>query len=459
VGMQPWGTITSIQPSFFDAGTAYISVDYHLMDNREPFLYKTTDFGVSWTKITGSLPTHQLSYIRVVAEDPNCKGLLFAGTGNSLFYSLDDGGHWTNLKNGLPPAPVSWAVVQKQMHDLVVSTYGRGIYILDDITALEQMAKGVGSDTSVSLFKPRETIRILGGGRAYLNYQLKNQPKGPVQAAILDQDGKVVRQLRAAPAHTGLNRAAWDLHVDPPRLIALRTAPPENPHIFEEPRFRGQDSRAITHWGAAQAEVGPVVAPGKYTMRITVDGESYTQPLEIVRDPGSTGNDADLMSQMKLQLRIRDDINTTSDMVNQLEWMRKQLDDVQKMLKPDKSKAALLKSVQDMDQKMQDVEYKLVSRALTTSDDKYFIAAYKIYFNLIWLNGEVGTGAGDVAGGADYKPTDTAYSLTDMIEKDLAAATAEYRTLMDKEIPPFNRSLAASGITPLAAGSPGGNRE
>ena len=102
----------------------------------------------TWTKITGGLPSHQLSYVRVVAEDPNCKGLLFAGTGNSLFYSLDDGGNWTNLKNGLPSSPVSWAVVQKQFHDLVISTYGRGIYILDDITPLEQMAKGVGADTS-----------------------------------------------------------------------------------------------------------------------------------------------------------------------------------------------------------------------------------------------------------------------------------------------------------------------
>ncbi len=347
--------------------------------------------------------------------------------------------------------------MQKQFHDLVVSTYGRGIYILDDITPLEQMAKGVGADTSVSLFAPRQAIRILGGGRAYVNYQLKNPAKGPVQAAILDSDGKVVRELRNAPNRQGLNRTAWDLHYDAPHLIALRTAPPENPHIFEEPRFRGQDSRAITHWGAAQAQVGPVAAPGTYKMRITVDGESYTQPLEIVRDPSSTGSDADIQSQVKLQLRLREDINSTSDMVNQIEWMRKQIDDVQKMLKTEKSKAALLKSVQEMDLKMQDVEYKLVSKALTTSDDKYFIAAYKVYFNLIWLNGEVGTGAGDVAGGADYKPTDTAFSLTDMIEKDLTAAKAEYRSLMDKEVPPFNRSLAASGITPIAASS--GNRE
>ena len=330
--------------------------------------------------------------MRIVAEDPNCKGLLFAGTGNALFYSLDDGGHWTNLQAGLPRAPVSWAVVQKQTHDLVVSTYGRGIYILDDITPLEQMAKGVGSDTSVSLFKPREAMRILGGGRAYVNYQLKNQPKGTVQAAILDADGKVVRELRSIPSTPGLNRAQWDMHYDAPHLIALRTTPEENPHIWEEPRFRGQDSRPITHWGAAQAEVGPVAPPGKYTMRLTVDGESYTQPLEIVPDPHSTGSVADIQSAVKLQLRIRDGITTAADMVNQLEWMRKQLDDVQRMLRADRSKAELLKSVQTMDQKMESVEYKLVSKALTTSDDKYFIAAYKIYFNLIWLNGEVGFG-------------------------------------------------------------------
>jgi len=449
-GLAPWGTVTSVQPSFFDAGTAYVSMDYHLMDNREPFIYKTTDFGATWTKITGGLPSHQLSYVRIVAEDPNCKGLLFAGTGNALFYSLDAGGHWTNLQAGLPHAPVSWAVVQKQFHDLVVSTYGRGIYILDDITPLEQMAKGVGSDTSVSLFTPRQTIRILGGGRAFFNYLLKNPPKGQVQAAILDADGKVVRQLRAVPAAQGLNRAQWDLHYDAPHLIALRTTPPENPHVWEEPRFRGQDARPITHWGAAQAEVGPVAPPGKYTMRLTVDGESYTQPLEIVRDPSSTGSDGDLQSAAKLQLRIRDGISSAADMVNQLEWMRKQLDDVQKMLRGDRANAELLRSVHNMDQKMQDVEYKLVSKALATSDDKYFISAYKIYFNLLWLNGEVGTGAGDVAGGADFGPTDTAKSLTDMIEKDLTAVKAEYRTLMDKDVPAFNRTLVAGGVTPIA---------
>ena len=140
-GCRHAGTITSIAPSSFDPATAYVSVDLHLVDNREPFIYKTADFGKTWKRISGNLPKHELSYVRTVTDDPNCAGLLFAGTGNGLYYSLDDGAHWTALQTGLPAAPVTWAVVQPRFHDLVVSTYGRGLYILDDITPLEQMAK------------------------------------------------------------------------------------------------------------------------------------------------------------------------------------------------------------------------------------------------------------------------------------------------------------------------------
>ncbi len=270
-----------------------------------------------------------------------------------------------------------------------------------------------------------------------------------MKATIVDENGKVVRELAANGSRTGLNRVPWDMHYDAPKLIELRTTPDDNPHIWEEPRFRGADERPITHWGAAQAQVGPVAAPGKYTMKLMVDGETYSQPLQIVRDPSSTGSDDDIRSTVKLQLRIRDGIDSVSSMVNNIEWMRKQLADVEKMLREDNEKAALLKSTGEMDQKLQNVEYKLVSKALTTSDDKYFISAYKIYFNLLWLNGEVGTGAGDVAGGADYGPTDTAVGLTDMLEKELAAAKVEYRTLMDKDVPAFNKTLASNGVTPI----------
>jgi photosystem II stability/assembly factor-like uncharacterized protein len=447
-GLPAWGSVTNISPSTFDAGTAYVSVDFHLNDNRDPFIYKTNDFGKTWTKISDGIPKHQLSYVRCVIEDPNQKGLLFAGTGNALYYSLDDGAKWTALQEGLPHAPVSWVTVQKQFHDLVISTYGRGFYILDDITPLEQMAKEPTS-TSVRFFPPRPAYRFLSGQRAYLDFALKAKPKDEVKIAILDADGKIVNELQAS-GHDGLNRQSWDLHYAKFKLVELRTTPPENPHIWNEPRFRDADSRPITHWGAEEAEVGPIAAPGKYTARLTVDGETYAQPLEILPDPSSTADQQQIEAAVRLQLRIRDDINVTSDMVNRIEWMRKQLDDVQKMQKSPQGKADLLARAQEMDQKLQNVEYKLITRSLALSDDKYFVEAYNVYFNLIWLNGEVGTGGGDVAGGADYGPTETSRVLLDNIEKDLNTAKTEYADLMDKQVPAFNQWLGENGMVPLA---------
>ena len=450
-GMPAWGMVTSIDPSNFDAGTAYVSVDYHLMDNRDPFIYKTTDYGQTWTKISDGLPKGDLAYVRRIVEDPNQKGLLFAGTGNAFYYSLDDGGHWVNFQVGLPHAPVSWIVVQKNFHDVVISTYGRGFYILDDVTAFEQMAKAA-SESAVTLYTPRTTYRWAHGNTAFINYSLKSPPKDPVKIEILDSKGTVIRELHGT-GHPGLNRMGWDMHYEGPHMVALRTTPPENPHIWEEPRFRGAESRPITHWGMSPVVLGPVAAPGRYSVRLTVDGQSYTQPLELMRDPKTTGSPADIEAIVAEQLRIREDITKTADMVNQLEWMRKQLDDVERMARSEK-KDDLLKTVEGMDQKMQDVEYKLLSKALATSDDKYFISAYKVYFNLMWLNGEVGTGAGDVQGGADMGPTDTSKMLLDMIEKDLASATTEYKTLMDKDVPAFNRLLSEKGVTPVSASLP-----
>jgi hypothetical protein len=370
------------------------------------------------------------------------------GTGNALYYSLNDGGSWKQLKQGLPAAPVSWVVVQKQFHDLVLSTYGRGLFIMEDITPLEQgfMEEATGA-AEAQLVAPRPAYRLVRGqARALLSYVLKSVPKSPVQFEILDARGALVRKLPDGTGRVGLNRASWDLHYDAPRLVALRTTPPENPHIWEEPRFAKQDTRAITHWGLSQAEVGPIAAPGKYTVKMTVDGQSYTQPLEILRPPDSHGSDADLQSSVKLQLKVRDDITVVSDMTNQLEWMRRQLEDQGKTVA---GKDALLKAMNEIDRKMQEVEYQLITRADALSDDKYFQTAYKLYQNFLWLNGEIGTGAGDVQGSADYGPTETAIGLVLDLERQLAKAQADYKKLMEVDVPAYNQQVSGSGVAPL----------
>jgi photosystem II stability/assembly factor-like uncharacterized protein len=502
-GVPPWGTITSIAPSSFDAGTAYISVDLHLVDNRDPFIFKTSDWGKTWKQITGNLPKHALSYVRTVAEDPNCAGLLFAGTGNGLYYSLDDGAQWTALQTGLPHATVTWAVVQKEFHDLVVSTYGRGLYILDDITPLEQLAKN-HSDAAVVLFEPRPAYRFVRDARAMLNFSLKTEPKAgaktepkaeakaetkpesksPIEFEILDSQGKVIRKLETK-GHAGINRVKWDMRYDSPRVIALRTVAPQNPHIWDEPRFRDSDSRPITHWGSQPAEVGPIVAPGKYSVRLKVDGQTYTQSLTVLRDPHSPGSDADIDLSVKTLLRICDNISRVSDNVNQIEWLRKQLEVIETMLRPpkkpekaksalaeegdehepepapapprvldeaqSKQKADLLSSAEGLDKKLQAIEYRLVSQALQNSDDKYFVEPYGVYLNLIWLNAEVGTGGGDVAGGADFAPTDTQMQLLATFEAEMAAVDADYRKVLKEDLPAFNHALESSNVAPLVA--------
>jgi hypothetical protein len=150
---------------------------------------------------------------------------------------------------------------------------------------------------------------------------------GPVQFEILDSKGALVQKLPIVTGRVGLNRISWDMRYEAPTLVALRTTPPENPHIWEEPRFQGQDTRSITHWGLAPAEVGPIAAPGQYTVKMTVDSKSYTQPLTILRTPDSHAEDAALQSSVRLQIKVRDDITAVSNMTNQLEWMRRQLED------------------------------------------------------------------------------------------------------------------------------------
>jgi photosystem II stability/assembly factor-like uncharacterized protein len=484
-GLPPLGTITGIAPSSFDPGTAYVSVDLHLVDNREPYIYKTADFGKTWKKISSDLPKHELSYVRTITDDPNCQGLLFAGTGNGLYYSLDEGGHWTSLQTGLPAAPVTWAVVQPRFHDLVVSTYGRGLYILDDITPLEQLARH-RSDAAVVLFEPRNAYRFVRGPVGLVNFALKTKPTNAPSIEILDSRDNLVRKLETKTEDlvVGINRVKWDLRYDSPRVIALRTVAPDNSHIWDEPRFRDADSRPITHWGSKPGEVGPIVAAGVYSVRLRIDGQSYTQPLTVLHDPHAPGSAADIDLSVKTLLKIRDDISHASDSVNQMEWLRKQLEVVESMLRPGKKaekpkapaaeaddeddaepaaappravieaqelqKKQLLTAAEELDKKLQTVESRLVSRALRNSDDKYFIEPYGAYLDLIWLNAEVGTGGGDVAGSADFAPTESQLGLLKTYEAELASVDADFGKILQDDLPAFNRALESANLIPLA---------
>ena len=440
VGMPAWGMVSKIEPSHHDPGTAYIAVARHMMDDREPYIYKTADFGKTFTRVSGDLPNQSpLSYVRAVAESPAKKGLLYAGTGHGFYYSMDDGAHWTQLQTGLPTAPVTWIATQKNFHDVVVSTYGRGLYVLDDVSILEQGA--VATPPATTLAKMRPAYRFGQAGQAPITFTLAAAPARPVRIEILTKSGDMVREI-SRPGRVGLNRTSWDLRYAAPRVVGLRTTPADNPHIWEEPRFRGRDTRPVTHWGLDQAQSGPIVAPGTYTVRLTADGKTLTEDLVVLKDPKVTTSDADFDLSLKTQLRIREDINQTSDIVNHIEGMRKQLEDLNAANRGVRGREDIAKAALDLNVKMQAVEEKLLERAQWTSDDKYFRQAYRIYMNLIWLNGEVGPGAGDVAGGADFRPTDTSLALLDQLEGQLTAAKKEYEALLSTDLAAFNKLMS-----------------
>lgn len=451
-GLPARGTIRKIEPSHFDPATAYVAIDFHIMDNRKPYLYKTTDYGRTWTKITSDLPEdHPLAYVMSVAENPNRKGMLFVGTGNAFYYSMDDGGHWTHFNAGLPAAPVDWIVVPKKWHDVVVSTYGRGLYILHDVTALEQGASPA-SPGAARLFAPHLAFRQSRSGHADFTFEM---PKADdtIELQVLDPSGKTVRTMHVR-SRAGLNRVPWDLRYDPAPQVALRTVAPDNPYIFSEPRFGGKSTRPVLHWGIeGVVRTGPITAPGAYSIRLVADGRTWTEPFVVTRDPNVASPDSDLIASTRVQVRVRDDMAEAVGMINNIEVMRKQIADDRAS---NEGKADVEDALGRLDAQMLAVELRLLSRSEQESDDKYFIEADKLYTSLLWLSGEIGTGAGDVAGGADYRPTAQAMATLGHLEQDLAATRASYGSLVQTELASFNRSMKGRlpAISPEFSGNP-----
>ena len=437
-GMPAWGTVRKIEPSRFDAGTAYMTVDAHLMDDREPYIYKTMDYGKTWTSISMGLPSkHPLSYAMSIAENPNRKGMLFAGTGNGFYYSMDDGASWKAFRAGLPAAPVTWITVARDQHDVIVSTYGRGLFVLSDITPLEQSDRLTGAP--VQVLEPRAGWRMARDGQSDVTALIRTTPKDSVKLEVLDSAGAVVRTTNYAP-RAGLNRFGWNLQYDGPKQIELRTTPPDNPNIWTEARFRDKKTRPIIHWGIEEPQrVGPLAAPGRYSVRLTVDGVPYQAGFRIIKDPGVKSSDADLIISTIAQVRIRDNINRTVETVNGIETLRRQIED---QLKANAGKADVMGPLTAFDRELLDIEMVLLSKSDLHSDDKWYVEKYRAYLNLVWLAGEVGTGAGDVAGGAEFRPTDASMATLAELEKAVTGAVAAFAKAVATDLPAFNQAMA-----------------
>ena len=432
--MPKWGIVRRIDSSYFDPGTAYIAIDYHLVDVRDPFLAKTTDFGQTWTRLDATLPKgHPLDYTLTIAEDPHRKGMIFAGTGHAFFYSRDDGKTWTQFKDKLPAAPVNWIEIPKNAPELAVATYGRGIWILRDVEQLENADLGDPA-ADLHLYKPIPATRTAEGGQANFVFDLKSAPSSPITVEILDSTGAVVDTSKVT-GHAGLNEASWNLLYPPPDRVVLRSIPPDDPHIWDEGRFQNRE-RPLEHWGLGAINWRPRALPGKYTVRLTLNGKPYSQPFEVWRDVTMPATEADLAESFGLQRRIISAMNDVADKINRIEIMRMQIEDLRKA---NGSNAELDAALAGIAKQMYDTELSFLSKTEMHSDDKWYVEKYHVYFNLIWLLAEVGGGGGDVMGGAGYRPTQAASGVYEEQLKAVQMGRGAFATLM-AEVDAFNKA-------------------
>lgn len=436
VKMPAWGLVRRIDASHFDPGTAYMAVDYHLVDQRDPYFFKTTDFGQTWTRIDATLPKgHPLDYALSIAENPHRKGMLFAGTGHAFFYSKDDGKSWTQFRDKLPAAPVNWIEVPKNASELVIATYGRGLWILRDLWQLEIDAPPAQAP-ELTLHPTLPATRDADGGTAVFRFSVATAPTTPITMEVLAADGAVIHTSQVQ-ARAGLNQASWNLLHKSPNAVVMRSIPPDNPYIWDAGRWPGRE-RPVSHWGLGAVNWQPPAAPGKYTVRFTYNGKQYTQPFEVWRDVTLPATDAELAASTKLQTDIVAAMNDVADKINRIEIMRMQVEDLRKA---NAGNAALDTALAGIYKRMYDTELNYLSRTEMHSDDKWYVEKYKIYFNLVWLLSEVGGAGGDVMGGNGYGPTKASVAVFADRKSEMAEAKIDFDRLM-RDVDAFNKANA-----------------
>jgi photosystem II stability/assembly factor-like uncharacterized protein len=446
-GFPPKGKITNIEPSRFNAGTCYFSADLHEMNHWDTYVYKTTDFGESWEMINGDIPEGPLSYAHCVREDPVRQGLLYLGTENMLYVSFNDGENWVPLQEGMPHAPVHWLVIQEHFNDLVVGTYGRGFYILDDIGPLQQLTpEALSSD--VFFFTPRPAYRFLrthsyerdandqcmGQNPPYgaiINYYLKSKPEGGVTLTVSDASGQAVRTIKGTD-HVGINRVVWDLGYETLRTAKLRTPPIGASWVEVGP----EGWRPLRTWG------GPVrvrAEPGTYRLKLQVDGRELEKELVVRKDPRSEGALADIKEQTNLALKIRKDVDDLIGMINQIEWIRKQLYDLMAVLEGEEDNETVLEEAGSLDDKFIEVEKNLFQMRLTGAGQDTLRWPAQLYVKFSSLVGEIMR--------ADFKPTDQQVELYDVLKSRLETQQSALDELLANALPAFNVTLELKGVS------------
>jgi photosystem II stability/assembly factor-like uncharacterized protein len=443
--LPPWGTISNIEPSRYEPGAVYLTVDFHQVNNRDPFIYKTKDYGKTWKAITNGIPRSMLSYAHCVREDPVRRGLLYVGTENGLYVSFNDGEQWEPLQSNLPRAPVYWIVVQEHFNDLVIATYGRGFWILDDLTPIQQMNQTV-RDSSAHLFTPRPTYRFrastvpvtmsddpsAGQNPPYgaaISYYLKSAPSGDVRIRIDDAKGQTIRTLNGTK-NVGLNRVTWNLEGEPTTEVRMRTSPAYAPEIKVGP----DGTRNAP--GAGRLSI--LMPPGTYTVKLSVAGQEFSQPLVVKKDPNSGGTEGDIITQHTMMLELRADLESAAQMVNQIEFIRSQLEKLMATLSAGSDSPAAKSATEALDRKLIEIEEELIQRRLTGQGQDTVRWPPKLLSKINYLANGLASG--------DFGPTTQQREVHALFKQKLGGLRQRVDDVLSKDLTAFNKLLADSNI-------------
>jgi hypothetical protein len=331
--LPPGGRVQNVEPSPHRKGSAYLAIYRYLLDDWQPYIYLTNDYGATWTRLTDGRNGIPADYTtRVVREDPDREGLLYAGTDFGMFISFDNGKHWQSFQLNLPVTPVTDIRVHRQ--DLAISTMGRSFWILDNVTPLHQIADATQA-SAAHLFKPRAAYRMRyaamsGPGLpehppagAQIDYYLTTETAGELRLEVLDESGKVVRTVSSQASGQGAGQGAQGATSSGDEEMRGPRSGQALPRTLPK---RAGANRFI--WDLRYDGGGPLVAPGKYQLKLSAGGWSRTQTLEVRLDPRLEKDGvtvADLQEQLRLLLNIRETASDTRRMARQLDEAIKRL--------------------------------------------------------------------------------------------------------------------------------------
>jgi photosystem II stability/assembly factor-like uncharacterized protein len=436
-----WARVSIVEASHFNAGTAYVAANRFQMDDQEPYLFKTTDFGRTWTRIDAGIP--RTEFTRVIREDDTRPGLLFAGTERGIWASLDDGATWFSLKRNLPIVPVHDLAIKDG--DLIAGTHGRSFYVIDDIGVLRQLSAEVIAKRA-HLFTPRPSYRINWGGGFQIGQSSSPVGQNPPNGAIVyywltDKANKVTVEFRDSTGRTvrsfSSDEAAPTAGGGGRRAVA-GDRPPTNAAGMNTFSWNLREGDATTFPGMilwAGVTTGPLVLPGTYTVRLLVDGAPVGDAkLLVKKDPRSEATPLDLVAQYKLLMAIRDRTTDANDAVRTVRNVRNQAKARMTQVGADSAKYAQL--VKELDTKISAMEAEIYQVKNQSGQDPLNFP--------IKVNNQIAALAG-VVGSTEARPTKQSQQVFDLLTKELEGYLVELRKTYQELIPPIDELLKKHG--------------